>query len=61
MSEVKDSSDIKFTQSSLVKLIVHKNGEPMPDLNHRTYSGNLEEIPSSISNISDSVTIPHLQ
>ena len=33
----------------------------MPEFNQRSYSGNLEEISSSLSNISYSMTIPYLQ
>ena len=44
----------------LVSLIIKNSGEPMPSDNYEPYSGNLEEIPVSLSKINNSLTIPHL-
>ena len=45
----------------LVSLIAKNSGELMPADNYEPYSGNLEEIPVSLSKINNSLTIPRLR
>ena len=45
----------------LVSLIALKNGEQLPDDNYASYSGKLDEIPTSTSKISNSLTLPFLR
>lgn len=45
----------------LVSLIALKNGEQLPDDSYASYSGKLDEIPTSTSKISNSLTLPFLR
>ena len=45
----------------LVSLIAQKNGEQLPDDNYMHYSGKLDEIPTSRSKISNSLSLPYLR
>ena len=45
----------------LVRLIALKNGEQLPTVNYCTYSGKLDDIPTSLSKVNNTMTLTYLR